>query len=158
LPILRNALFGKQLNYNLKKNELNKPGLASGQLTGGNLSIIYSLQGTDLELVSKNKILFIEEIDENIYHIDRMMMNLKISGKLKNLKGLIIGGMTKIKNTTPDFGKSAYEVISDIVSDYAYPVIFGFPAGHIIPNYTLIMGHNIRMEVSDNKTFIGFKK
>ena len=158
LPTLKNALFGERLRYNIDKNELNKPGNASGKLTGGNLSIIYSLQGTHLEIGTKNKILFIEDINENIYHIDRMMMNLKISGKLKDLKGLIVGGMTKIKHTTPGYGKSACEVISDIVSDYRYPVVFEFPAGHIIPNYTLPMGRNVKMEVSDQKTVISFRR
>jgi muramoyltetrapeptide carboxypeptidase len=158
LPALKNALFGEKLKYIIEKNELNKPGKASGKLIGGNLSIICNLQGTHFEINTKDKILFIEDIDEYIYHIDRMMMNLKLSGKLKNLKGLIVGGMTKIKHTTPDYGKSVSEVISDIISDYNYPVIFGFPAGHIIPNYALYMGRNVKMEVTDQKTLIHFKE
>jgi muramoyltetrapeptide carboxypeptidase len=158
LPALKNALFGEKLKYTIEKNELNKPGKASGKLIGGNLSIICNLQGTHFEINTKDKILFIEDIDEYIYHIDRMMMNLKLSGKLKNLKGLIVGGMTKIKHTTPDYGKSVSEVISDIISDYNYPVIFGFPAGHIIPNYALYMGRNVKMEVTDQKTLIHFKE
>ncbi|MBN2212948.1 MAG: LD-carboxypeptidase [Bacteroidales bacterium] len=158
LPTLRKALFGELLNYNIKQNRLNKPGNASGKITGGNLSIIYSLQGTPYEIKTKNKILFIEDIGENIYHIDRMMMNLQISGKLKDLKGLIVGGMTRIKHTTPDFDKSAYDVISEIISEYSYPVIYGFPAGHLITNHTLVMGRNIRMEVSDHESLVGFTK
>ena len=158
LPTLRSALFGESLKYDIKQNRHNKPGSASGKLTGGNLSIIYSLQATPFEIKTKNKILFIEDTGEHIYHIDRMMMNLKISGKLKDLKGLIVGGMTGIKQTTPVFGKSAYEVISDIISEYTYPVIYGFPAGHLIPSLTLAMGRNIRMEVSDQKTLIVFRK
>ncbi len=158
LPTLKNALFGEKLKYNMEKHALDKPGKATGKLMGGNLSLICSLQGTPLEINTKNKILFIEEIDEYIYHIDRMMMNLKLSGKLNNLKGLIIGGMTKIKHTTPDYGKSAYEVISDIIADGDYPVAFGFQAGHIIPNHTLCMGRNIKMEVSDQGTLIHFRE
>ena len=87
-----------------------------------------------------------------------MMMNLKLSGKLENLKGLIIGGMTNIKPTTPDYGKTAYEVISEIISEYNYPVIFGFQAGHFIPNHTLFPGRNIKIEVSDQKTMIHFEE
>ena len=158
LPTLKNALFGEKLKYTVEKHELNRPGKSAGKLVGGNLSIIYSLQGTHLEINTKEKILFIEDTDEYIYHIDRMMMNLKLSGKLKNLKGLIIGGMTNIKPTTPDYGKTAYEVISEIISEYNYPVIFGFQAGHFIPNHALFPGRNIKIEVSDQKTMIHFEE
>ena len=158
LPTLKDALFGEKLRYSAEKHDLNRPGQSAGELIGGNLSIIYSLQGTHLEIDTNDKILFIEDIDEYIYHIDRMMMNLKLSGKLKNLKGLIVGGMTKIKHTTPDYDKTADEVISEIISEYNYPVIFGFQAGHIIPNHTLILGRNVNIKVSDQKTMIHFEE
>ncbi|MBH83759.1 MAG: LD-carboxypeptidase [Flavobacteriales bacterium] len=137
---LKDALFGKKLSININYNSLNRFGEVKGQIVGGNLSILYSLIGSPSDLNTDGKILFIEDLDEYLYHIDRMMMNLKRSGKLSNLKGLIVGGMTKMNDNTIPFGKDAESIIKDAVSEYSYPVCFGFPAGHIKDNRALKLG------------------
>ena len=137
---LKDALFGKKLSIDINYNSLNRFGEVKGQIVGGNLSILYSLIGSSSDLNTDGKILFIEDLDEYLYHIDRMMMNLKRSGKLSNLKGLIVGGMTKMNDNTIPFGKDAESIIKDAVSEYSYPVCFGFPAGHIKDNRALKLG------------------
>lgn len=154
LAYLKELLFGTPDNYQIEYNKLNRQGKASGLLTGGNLSIIYSLQATKYEIETKGKILFIEEVSEYLYHFERMLINLKMSGKLDDIKGLIVGGMTDMKDTTPGFGKDSYEIIADLVKEYDYPVIYGFPAGHMYPNLPLIMGRKIKIEVSENRAVV----
>ncbi len=150
LTSLKNALFGEKLNYQFEVNQLNRKGEAEGELIGGNLSIIYSLTGTISQLNVKNKILFIEDLDEYLYHIDRMMMNLKRAGMLKNLSGLIVGGMTEMKDNAIPFGKTAEEIILDNVKEYDYPICFGFEAGHISTNLALKMGANVKLKVGND--------
>lgn len=150
LESLRKALFGERIIYSAPNHELNKTGIAMGILTGGNLSILYALSGSVSDIDTKGKILFIEDLEEYLYHIDRMMVQLKRSGKLQNLAGLIVGGMENMNDNTVPFGKTAYEIISEHVANYDYPVCFGFPAGHIDDNRTLILGRKIKLEVSDN--------
>ncbi len=156
LPSLQKALFGQPLHYEIENKTFNKTGKAEGIVTGGNLSVLYSLQATNYELDSSGKILFIEDVNEYVYHLDRMVMNLKLSGKLSKLNGLIIGGMTNIKNTTPGYGKSANEIIANAVREYNYPVIFDFPAGHMYPNLALYMGRKIKMDVSSEMVVIKY--
>jgi len=146
---LKNTLFGYVQEYKLQGHILNSNGCARGVLTGGNLSMLYSLTGSVSDINTDGKILFIEDIDEYLYHIDRMMMNLKRSGKLENLAGLIVGGMTGMNDNAIPFGETAYDIISRIVINYNYPKIFGFPAGHIHTNMVLIMGREYEMEVTD---------
>ena len=153
---LWNVLRGDLTGYEIPTHELNRSGKTTGMLVGGNLSVLFSLRGTLCDLETDGKILFIEDLDEYLYHIDRMMMNLKISGKLKNLKGLIVGGMTEMKDNTVPFGKSAYEIIADAVNDYNYPVAFNLQAGHCDPNLPLILGRNIVLEVKGNVSKIDF--
>jgi muramoyltetrapeptide carboxypeptidase len=153
---LRSLLSGNSCNYEIPEHELNRSGKSTGMLAGGNLSVLFSLRGTLCDLNTDNKILFIEDLDEYLYHIDRMMMNLKISGRLKNLKGLIVGEMTGIKDNNIPFGKNAYEIIKDAVNDYSYPVAFNFPAGHGDPNFPLILGRNITLDVKENISKIEF--
>ena len=150
------VLRGDMTGYEIPTHELNRLGKTTGMLVGGNLSVLFSLRGTLCDLETDGKILFIEDLDEYLYHVDRMMMNLKISGKLKGLKGLIIGGMTQMKDNTIPFGKSAYEIIADAVNDYNYPVAFNFQAGHCDPNFPLILGRNIVLEVKNNASKIEF--
>jgi muramoyltetrapeptide carboxypeptidase len=142
---LLNALEGRSNNYSIMPHQLNRMGVAKGQLVGGNLSILYSLRGTPYDLDTDKKILFIEDLSEYLYHLDRMMMNLKVSGKLKKLSGLIVGGFTKMKDNETPFGKSAEEIIFDAVRDYNYPVIFGFPAGHQPENFALKLGAEVKI-------------
>lgn len=150
-------LQGSPLNYELPPQPLNRPGKAVGELVGGNLSILYSIQGSVSALETEGKILFLEDLDEYIYHIDRMMINLKRSGKLSKLAGLIVGGMTDMHDNTVPFGKTAEEIIHDVVYEFDYPVCFGFPAGHIDPNLALPMGGDISLTVSENKSTITLK-
>jgi len=148
------VLKGEIPDYILKPHELNRNGVASGILTGGNLSIIQSLRGTQLDISPKGKILFIEDIDEHHYHLDRMIMNLKAGGVLEQISGLVAGYFTGIKDGETPFGKTAYQIINDAVAEYGYPVVFGFQAGHELPNYPLIMGSRISMDVSDDQVII----
>ncbi len=137
---LKDALLGKDLNIRIDHHRLNRIGEAKGKIVGGNLSILYSLTGSPSDLNTDGKILFIEDLDEYLYHVDRMMMNLKRSGKLSNLEGLIVGGMTKMNDNSIPFGKDAESIIKDAVSEYNYPVCFGFPSGHIKDNRALKFG------------------
>ncbi len=146
------ALLGNLTQIETEENYSNISGIAKGQLVGGNLSLIYSLSGTPFDIDTTNKILFIEDLDEYLYHIDRMMMQLKLSGKLKGLKGLIVGGMTDMKDNAIPFGKFPEDIILDAVKDYNYPVCFDFPAGHIDRNLAMYFGREVELNVMDNAT------
>jgi len=147
-------LKGKLPQYSINPHELNRLGSASGILTGGNLSIIQSLRGTLLDISPKGKILFIEDIDEHHYHIDRMIYNLKAGHLLEKISGLIVGYFTAITDGEAPFGKTSAEIIREAVDSYRYPVCFGFPAGHELPNMPLIMGSRILLNVSDKEVKI----
>jgi muramoyltetrapeptide carboxypeptidase len=140
--------------YSLQPHILNRNGSAHGILTGGNLSIIQSLRGTPLDISPKGKILFIEDIDEHHYHLDRMMFNLKTGGILEQLSGLIVGYFTGMKDGDTSFGKTACEIIGEAVASYRYPVVFGFQSGHELPNYPMILGSRISLEASENRVII----
>ena len=146
---LRKALFGEQVTYEVESHLLNRKGEAEAELIGGNLSLIYGLTGSVSDIDTKGKILFIEDLDEYLYHVDRMMLNLKRSGKLNHLAGLVIGGMTDMKDNTIPFGKTAEEIIIEAVKEYDYPVCFNFPAGHVEKNLSLYFGRKIRLKVAD---------
>lgn len=147
---LRKALTGELLGYELGGSfELNRPGSGSGLLVGGNLSLVYALNNSLSDIDTDGKILFLEDLDEYLYHIDRMMTSLKRAGKLENLAGLVVGGMTDMKDNTIPFGKAAEEIIMEAVHEYDYPVCFHFPAGHVDRNLALIMGRMSRLEVSE---------
>ncbi len=150
------GLKGNLKSYNHEGNALNKSGKAEGVLVGGNLSLIYALGGTPSDLNTNGKILFLEDLDEYLYHVDRMMMNLKRSGKLANLSGMIVGGMTDMKDNKIPYGSSAEEIILDAVKEYDYPVCFNFPAGHIERNLALYMGKNIKLEVNTQSVSVSF--
>ena len=123
-------------------------------VVGGNLSILYSLCGSASDIDTDGKILFIEDLDEYLYHIDRMMQNLKRTGKLEGLKGLIVGGMTDMHDNTIPFGKTAEEIVMDAVKDYDYPVCFNAPFGHIgTENKALVLGYEVRMTCNQDGTF-----
>jgi len=147
LESLRKALFGKKLKYEFDKAPLSRKGSAKGILTGGNLSILYSLTGTASDIDTDGKILFIEDLDEYLYHVDRMMMNLKRAGKLSNLAGLIVGALSEMNDNEIPYGKTAEEIVHDAVKEYDYPVAFDFPAGHTRENRALILGREATISV-----------
>lgn len=153
---LRNALFGKKLRYTVPPSALNRRGVAEGEIIGGNLSILYAISGSVDDIPFKNKILFIEDLDEQLYHIDRMILQLKRSDKLKHLKGLIVGGMSDMKDNAVPFGKTAEEIIADAVAEYSYPVCFNFPAGHIENNHAIYFGKKAKLTVSSNKVNLAY--
>ena len=148
---LLDALTGKPLQYEIPSNPLNRLGMMEGEIVGGNLSVLYGMIGSDTFPELDGKILFIEEVDEYIYHIDRMMHAMKRAGKLEHLKGLIVGGLTQIHDNAHPFGMSAEEVIAEAVSEYNYPVCFGFPAGHFDDNRAVFFGLNSRLIVTKEK-------
>jgi muramoyltetrapeptide carboxypeptidase len=149
---LRKILFGESLKYEFKTHPLSRKGKAKGVLVGGNLSILCSLIGSVSDLDTEGKILFIEDIGEYLYRLDRMMWQMKRSGKLSKLKGLIVGGLTEMKDGDNPFGKTAYEIISEAVTDYDYPVCFGFPAGHQEDNRALVLGRKVNLYVENTST------
>jgi muramoyltetrapeptide carboxypeptidase len=134
------ALTGKTYSVPLIGEKLRLSNDIKGEIIGGNLSILYSLTGTDAQINTNGKILFIEDLDEYLYHIDRMMINLKLSGMLENLKALLVGGMTDMHDNTIPFGKNAKEIIIDATREYNYPVVFDVPSGHTNNNLALIFG------------------
>jgi len=156
LITLKKCLFGKTLSYSIPTSKENKLGKSKGELVGGNLSMLYSLLGSETSINTDGKILFIEDLDEYLYHIDRMLMNLKRNGYFKNLKGLVVGGLTKMHDNAIPFGKNAKEIILDIVSEYDFPIVFDFPAGHLEDNRALILGRKVRLEVGENDTILSF--
>jgi muramoyltetrapeptide carboxypeptidase len=149
---LQKALAGKKANYKCAAHPFNKLGTATGELVGGNLCLLAHLTGTPSGINTKNKILFIEDIGEQIYNIDRMLYQLKRSGKLKNLAGLVVGGFTDIKDTDRPFGKTVHEVIQAIVAAYNYPVCFNFPVSHGAANYALKVGGKYELAISNKQT------
>lgn len=153
---LYRALFGQSLTYAIDPVCGNRKGKATGILVGGNLSILYSLLGSVSSMDTKGKILFIEDLDEYLYHVDRMMHNLKRNGKLQDLAGLIIGGMTDMHDNSIPFGYNAQEIILDLVKDYNYPVVFQFPAGHGVSNWALKLGTIVELEVTDDQVTVAF--
>lgn len=153
---LRRALFGEKIIYQQNKHPLNRPGEASALLTGGNLSLLYALSGSVDDVDTRGKILFIEDLDEQLYHIDRMMLQLKRSGKLKHLKGLVVGGMSDMKDNAVPYGMSAEEIIRDAVKDYKYPVCFNFPAGHVEKNLALYLGKKARLSVGKTAATLSY--
>jgi muramoyltetrapeptide carboxypeptidase len=148
---LRSLLFGEVKKYLLPAHTFNIPGKAEGELVGGNLSVLHSLAGTPYDIDTRGKILFIEDIGEYLYHFDRMMMNLKLSGKLRGLAGLIAGDMTDMKSSSSGFKKPAYQIIREAVSEYNYPVMFGFPGGHGDVNLAVPFGKKAAIGVGEQK-------
>lgn len=156
LESLFNVLCGKLPQYEFMQHHLNRNGSSEGILTGGNLSVLYSLLGSNSFPKTEGRILFLEDLDEYLYHIDRMMMGLKRAGVLSNLTGLLIGSMTDMNDNTIPFGKTAEEIIRDTVDDYDYPVYFGFPAGHIADNRAIVMGSKVSIKVNKKNGILNF--
>lgn len=147
---LKNKLFLESNILAFKDLNLDFCFSISGDVIGGNLSILYSLIGSSSDLDTDNKILFLEDLDEYLYHLDRMMISLKRNGKLSNLKALLIGSMTKMNDNVIPFGKTPHEIILEHTKDYSYPVISNFPAGHIDDNLSLILGKKSYLKIDNN--------
>lgn len=146
---MHKALFGAGLEHIIpQRSRFMRIGQVEAIVVGGNLSILYSLLGSVSDIQTEGKILFIEDLDEYLYHIDRMMMALKRAGKLSHLKGLIIGGMVEMNDNDTPFGKTAEEIIWEHIAEYSYPVCFDFPAGHIRDNRALYLGSKARLSIS----------
>jgi muramoyltetrapeptide carboxypeptidase len=153
---LRNLLFGNSSVITGEAASQNKLGDCSGELVGGNLSLLTDSLGTSSEVQTENRILILEEVDEYAYRLDRMLVQLKRAGKLKNLSGLVIGHMTNIKEGELPFGESFSEIILNHVCEYAYPVAFNFPIGHENPNLAWIQGAKGQLSVTDKKSILSF--
>lgn len=154
LDSLFDAIEGKRISYEISSSDMNIFGKAEAQLVGGNISVLYSLLGSDIFPDTDGKILFLEDLDEYLYHIDRMMTALQRAGKLDNIKGLIVGGLTKMHDNNIPFGMSAEEIILEKVKDKNIPVCFNFPAGHIDDNRTLVLGRTSYLEVKSETSKI----
>ena len=152
---LRNLLFGQVPIYHLPLHQLNRHGSATAPLAGGNLSVLYSLNATPYQWPTDGCILFIEDVGEKLYHLDRMMTNLRTGGQLANLKGLLVGAMNGMQDSEPSFGKTANEIIASHVAEYNYPVAFGFPAGHDGVNFPMLLGANVHLNVTEQ--MVGFE-
>ncbi|MFD2514690.1 LD-carboxypeptidase [Pontibacter locisalis] len=150
IETLRRGLFGKELRYSAAPHAFNRTGIATGQLVGGNLSMLHTLTGTSSDISTEGKILFLEDLCEYLYHIDRMMVHLDRSGKLAKLAGLIVGDMSDMNDTPVPFGKTAYEIILEHSGKYNYPVCYGFPVGHEPLNLALICGREANLEVKED--------
>lgn len=152
----KETIFGKKIEHITASHKKNRLGKCKGQLVGGNLSILYSLCGSKSSLDTSGKILCIEDLDEYLYHIDRMLQNLKRNHYFENLSGLIVGGMTKMHDNNVPFGKKAKRIILDIVEEYDFPVAFNFPMGHIENNRAMVLGANVSLEVNEGKVKIEY--
>ena len=153
---LKQALFGILPPYEWEGSFF-KAAKVTGELTGGNLSLIYSLLGTEADPSTKGKILFIEDVGEYYYHIDRMITSLKLAGKLEGLSALIVGGMNDLEEASIPWGKDVTETIHDITSEYNYPLLFNFPAGHVDDNRAFYIGKQAEINVRGNKATLTFK-
>lgn len=153
---LRQALFGETISYLIPSKSYDVNGTASGELVGGNISILYSLLGSKSAIDTKDKILFIEDLDEYLYHIDRMMYNLKRNGYFENVKGIIVGSMTDMHDNEIPFGQNEVQIITEIAKENRIPIAFQFPAGHQSDNRTLILGKQVAFEVNEKEIKLKF--
>jgi muramoyltetrapeptide carboxypeptidase len=144
---LRQALAGETLNYTLPASPYNREGSAGATIVGGNLAMLAHLSGSVSQLDTQGKILFIEDIGEHLYNIDRLLLNLKRSGQLAGLAGLLVGSFTNLQDTERPFGQTLEEIIRDKVADYDFPVAFNFPCGHDMENVTLALGMHAILDV-----------
>lgn len=148
--LLRRLLFGQKPVYTFPANRFNRRGTATAPVAGGNLSVLYSLNATPYRWPTDDCILFVEDVNENLYHLDRMMTSLRLSGQLARLKGLLVGAMNGMRDSEPSFGQTAYEIIAGHVCDDRFPVVFDFPAGHRGVNFPLVLGAKANLKVENN--------
>ena len=153
---VRNCLFGDKIKYDFASHKLNRVGNAEGELVGGNISLLHTLSATPEEINTDGKILFLEDLDENLHHLDRMIHNLKRSGKLAKLKALVVGGLNDMKDDPIPFGLSPEEIVLNAVKEYNYPICFDFPAGHIERNLAFYLGKEAKLKVESDKCSLEF--
>lgn len=157
LESCRKALFGESIEYSFPTSSLNTlTSKVEGELVGGNLSILYNLSGTSSQMDLKDKILFIEDLDEYLYHIDRMFMNLIRSGLLNGCKAVLVGGMSDMNDNTIPYGKTAEEIIVHRLADLGIPICFQVPAGHIHDNRALLLGRKVSVDASSDSVQLKF--
>jgi muramoyltetrapeptide carboxypeptidase len=152
----KNAIFGKSLNYTIEGSSYNKIGEVSGELVGGNLTLLHTMLGSRSSINTDGKILFIEEIGEYKYHIDRMLQSLERAGYFENLKGVIVGNISKLRKNTTPWGKPIEQLILDVFAEYDFPILFNFPAGHEKENRAIILGRALLLSVGKEKSTIIF--
>ncbi|MBD2713944.1 LD-carboxypeptidase [Microvirga sp. STR05] len=152
LETLRRALFGENILYAVPAHPLNRPGMAAGELVGGNLSLLQTLTGTQSDVSTAGRILFLEDIDEYLYAIDRMMVHLDRTNKLRDLAGLIVGHFTNPQDNTVPYGQTPNEIIQHYADKYRFPVAHGFPVGHEPQNMALVCGRKARLTISQDGT------
>ena len=157
LETLRKALFNEPFGYTFPASAENIAGQAEGIVIGGNLMLLVMMTGSVSEMDYEGKILFIEDVGEYLYSIDRMMWNLKRAGKLAKLKGLIVGSFTDMKDNDIPYGQTAEEIIREHVQEYNYPVCFNFPAGHVDDNHALVLGKTVNLEVNQQQVYITYQ-
>lgn len=153
----KNALFGIKNSYTIPSKSYDKKGVAKGELVGGNLSIIYSLLGSKSSIDTKDKILFIEDLDEYLYHVDRMLQNMKRNDYFKNVKGIIVGSMRDMHDNEIPFGQNEVQLISEISKELIIPIAFEFCAGHQKDNRTLVLGSQVTFEVNETEIKLIFE-
>ncbi|WP_166075570.1 S66 peptidase family protein [Flavobacterium difficile] len=153
----KNALFGIKNSYTIPSKSYDKKGMAQGELVGGNLSIIYSLLGSKSSIDTKDKILFIEDLDEYLYHVDRMLQNMKRNDYFKNVKGIIVGSMRDMHDNEIPFGQNEVQLITEIAKDLNIPIAFEFCAGHQKDNRTLVLGSQVYFEVNESEIKLTFE-
>lgn len=154
---LHRALFGKKLDYKIDSAPGNRDGSSQGRLVGGNLSIVYSMLGSDTNFQMEGKVLFLEDVGEALYHIDRMMISLKRAGYFEKCEGLIVGDFRLRENKGNEFGKTLEEIVLEATEGTDFPIVFGFPAGHVDDNRTLIMGSEVELKIGKSKSKVIFK-
>ncbi len=157
LETLRKTLFGEALSYQILPEEFNRIGTATGQVVGGNLCLLAHLIGSKSELNTKGKILFLEDVGEKFYNLDRMMLQLRRAGKLENLTGLIVGQFSDLTDYETPFGKTAWEIMAEHTVKYHYPVCYNFPVGHIPDNRAIICGAMGQLEVLQSGVSLMFQ-
>jgi muramoyltetrapeptide carboxypeptidase len=157
LNTLEALLFGKKIDYKIPPNPLNRLGEGRGLITGGNLCLLAHDIGTSSDVDTDGKILFIEDIGEYFYTIDRMMVHLKRAGKLKNLAGLIVGTFSSMKENDEPFGKTVYEIIAEHISEYNFPVSYGFPVGHESMNWSIPCGRMATLSIDNQGVSLSFE-
>ena len=158
LASFKSAIFGEPISYSLEGSEYNREGVAKGPLVGGNLTLLHTMLGSKTSIDTSGKILFIEDIGEYKYHIDRMLQSLKRAGYFDECAGVLVGDMSKMRTNTTLWGSSVEQLVLDALSEYDFPIAFNMPAGHEDDNRALILGRNVRLTVTKEGAQLNFEE